>query len=200
MNDERYSGAHRADDGALVKFEMHAASDYDASEAAGRPIRRDVPYIWKFAPGDKGNIVHRPVRDSDKKAYPRLWDAFEAGREAPIEGTALTEWPPMPRSLAEDLAYDHVRTVEQLAALPDGSINRPGVQAFKQKAISWLKTAREGASAERLAAELAERDARLQALEAQNAELMAMAKKLMDEKGAPRPRGRPPKAKAQVGA
>lgn len=195
MNDERYTGAHRGDDGALIKFEMHAVLDQAASDAEGRPIRRDEPYIWKFTPGDKGNIVHRPVRDSDKNAYPRLWEAFQAGRETPIEGTPLTEWPPMPRSLAEDLAYDHIRTVEQLAQLPDSFATRPGIQAFKQKAIAWLKTARDGASAEKLATELAERDARLATLETQNAELMAMAKKLMAAQAAPRPRGRPPKRK-----
>jgi len=176
------------DESLLVRFFKHPQENQAKSEEAGRPIFEETEYIEIMTPGDKGNVVCRPVREHDKGRFPRHWDAYQkrTGDDESIEGTLLEEWPQVTRSQVEELKFYHVRTVEQLAAISDvNAQNMRGVATLKQKAAKFLDSAM---SNEELSKKLA-------AQEKQIAELIAAA-----EAAAPMPTEEKPKRKRRTKA
>jgi hypothetical protein len=131
------------DDALLVRFLKVTRENEAKSEAEGRPIHEEIDYIEIMTPGDKDNIICRPMRDVDKIRFPRHWEGYQA-RISPddtIEGTLLEEWPQISRSEAEELKFFHVRTVEQLAMMSDANAqNFRGAATLKQKAQKFLDT------------------------------------------------------------
>lgn len=176
-----------AKDTARARFHMQARKDEKASSAAGRPIFTDVEYVEIHVPGDKLNIIHRPARPKDKKRFAGAYRAFKAGQEQGVAGTPLAEWPQVTRSQVEELKYHGVHTVEQLAAVTDGNVQNIGpILALRAKAQAYLEAARVGAPS----AALAERDARIAALESKLEALVAH-----EEKRGP---GRPKKVQTEA--
>jgi hypothetical protein len=92
--------------------------------------------------------VHEPVNDEHKARWPEQYAAFKAGREAPLEGTPLAAWPKMSRARVEELAYFHIRTIEQLAQVDDGRLQNLGMGARQEResAKLFLEVAAKGAA------------------------------------------------------
>lgn len=162
----------------FVRFSVRPTKNEAASVSAGRPVFADTEYVEIVVPGDKQNVVLRPVRDADKQRFGRQYAAFKAGDAEQVTGTPLSEWPAVTRSQVEELAYFKIRTVEQLAGVSDGNLKNAGpFLALRQKARDWLEKAEGGALESKLRAELdAEKLAR-ETLQAQVAELVAELKK-----------------------
>lgn len=130
------------------------------------------------------------------KPYHERW---KAGQEAPVNGTPLAAWPGATPHLVKALEPYHIRSVEDLADLTDGTMARiplPGIRGFRENAKAFL-------SAQSTTAPVA---GEIAALREQNenqsreiAELTELVKSLAAEKGVdvadekPR-RGRPKKA------
>jgi hypothetical protein len=174
----------------LVKFEYRNVQDQAATKAEGRPIFKEKVYIDMKVPGSRNGIV-RPASANDKARFQRHYDAFKARIELPSEGTPLAEWPLISRSLAEELTFMNVKTVEQLANLKDsfaGSLM--GGNNLKAKAKEWLDRAGNGLTAERLQTELADRDKQLADMQLQLNDLAAQLES--------RPRKRKSRAKPKV--
>jgi hypothetical protein len=153
------------DEQLLVKFYLTPKQDMAASKLANRPIFADRLYISKKIPGDKSSEINRPVRDADKTRFPRHWAAYEARESQEVIGTPLSEWTGITRSMVEEFRYLNIMTLEQLANMSDAnSQGIMGIQALKEKAKKYLETAAEGAAAEALRAQLAERDEKIDAL------------------------------------
>lgn len=74
----------------------------------------------------------------------------------------------MSRSMAEEMAFFNIKTVEQLANVSDGVAGQyMGAAVYKQKAIAWLEMSRKDVTVEHLQGELASRDKMLEQLQEQ---------------------------------
>lgn len=170
-NDFQDSKQDSADATLLVKFYFHAYKDVAASSEEGRPIFVDKEYIDIRVPGQRDSIV-RPATPRDKLRFPKHYAAFQARIEMPVEGTPLIEWPAISRSLADELSFKNIKTVEQLSELNDSLMhNIHGAQNFKQKAKDWLLQAKDDSVLSTLRDELGKRDVTI----AEQAELLQSA-------------------------
>lgn len=128
------------------------------SREAGRPIYEDQEFVKMIIPGTRGSVIVERVNDEHRARWGAEYAAFKAGRELPVDGTPLREWPvgAMTASRADELAYFHIRTVEQLAALGDDKLGNIGMGAreLRDRAKLWLSVAKNGsAPLERLQSE-----------------------------------------------
>ncbi|WP_395443572.1 hypothetical protein [Caulobacter sp. UC70_42] len=106
-------------DNARPRFYSKPVKNNFRSESEGRPVFEDKEFVEILVPGDRKTVVDTLVKDEHKRRWPREYAAFKAGQEVPVEGTPLEEWPQITRSQVEELKFAHIRTVEQLASLPD---------------------------------------------------------------------------------
>lgn len=177
--------------GQSITFSMEAIEDTLASwggmrlnpvtgveehvEGAGRLVCQDVEYIEIKTPGDNTSIVHRPVRDADRRQYAAQYKAWKAGQEAPSSGTPLEQWPGLRKSEIKELVALGIKTVEALAGVSDGNLQNIGMgkRALRDRAQVWLKAASDNAPLEALQAQLRERENQLEVLSRQVAELEA---------------------------
>ncbi len=141
VDDFNMSQTSEHDKSLLVKFFIKPREDKERSLEEGRPIFKDVEYIDIKIPGNKNSGACRPATKRDKQRFPDHYRAFKNRTENDVDvGTPLTEWPPCSRSRAEELAYFHVKTVEQLANMADSQVgNFMGLYKLKQQAIDFLE-------------------------------------------------------------
>lgn len=159
-----------------VRFEVRAEEDRQASIEAGHYVGKDVNYVLITPMGSKDCIERQAEewfaklkQDVSEGRCPREWlSGFEAaykdwkdGREAPVTGTPITDWPPASPSQVKTLLSLHVRTVEDLAVANEEVLARVGMggRALKQRAVEWLASASStGKASEQVAALKAEND------------------------------------------
>ena len=136
------AGNNEGDKNLLVKFYTKPKEDKTESLEQGRPIYKDVCYVDIRTAGSRNGHVARPATLKDKQRFPRHFAAYENRQEMPTEGTPLTEWSLLTRSQAEEFAFINVKTVEQLANMPDNNAQKfMGGNTLKQKAKDWLEAA-----------------------------------------------------------
>lgn len=163
------------DDKLFVMFENYFTPDSVKSDEAGRPIFNDEVYIRIVTPGDRDNIIHRPVRPQDKQRFPRQWLAFSSDTVG--DGTRLEEWSLMSRSMCEELRYLNFRTVEHVAEANDASCSKvPGLREMKARAVAWLAKAVDAAATSKAQKVIDEQNAEINALKAQMADLMKLVR------------------------
>lgn len=165
VNPDDFTSAaqNRLDATLLVKFYLESKQDKARSVQEGRAVFRDVEFIDIRTPGSKDSVA-RPARPQDIARFPRHYEAFKKRIEMPVEGTPLAEWPIVTRSMADELAFYGIKTVEALANVSDSNLaNFRGLGSFKRKAQEWLELAENDAPLEKLHAELAERDMKIAA-------------------------------------
>lgn len=161
-----------------VQFYMGAIQDDNKSTEAGRPIYNDVECIKIF--NSKDNIIDRPVRDTDKQRWPRQYQAWkQSGVSEPgAAGTKLEHWPQISRAQAEEFRYFKIFTVEQLAEIPDSTLQGiMGAQQLKTLAKAYVEAAKGGAPLLRMQKEMESKDLRITELEADVKRMMKMLKK-----------------------
>ena len=153
------SHMNEADKTLLVKFFIKPRRDHSESEKQGRPIYKDVEYIDIKKPGSR-DAVCRPATELDKQRFADHYHRFkERIDEDPNTGTPLTEWPQISRSMCEELAFFHVKTVEQLANMADSQVTKfMGLFQFRERARRWLEHAEKEKPLLEMEAKLAERD------------------------------------------
>lgn len=152
----------------LVKFFLKTKEDSTKSAEQGRPVFKELEYIDIKVPGNRGSGVKRPATFKDKQRFPRHYAAFKQRIELPQEGTPLAEWPVISRSMAEELAFNGVKTVEHMADMSDTIASSfMGGQSFKAKAKDWLARAKKDVTESHLAAELEKRDKLIATMQAQ---------------------------------
>lgn len=131
---------YRHDDRLYVRFFMKPQQDMARSEAEGRPIFADTEFVQILVPGDKQNIVIRPVGEQDRRRFAKRYEHWLAsGRGEQIVGTPLEMWPGISASLIEEMKYFGIRSVEQMAELRDDIAGKyPGFNSLKQRAQEYL--------------------------------------------------------------
>ena len=159
------TGKAHDDDGLFVKFEIRAVQDEEKSDKAGRPIFEDREYIRIVARGDKTSEVFAPVEDKHRARFAKAYQAFKSGHGDVTSGTPLAEWPQITRSMAEELAYFKIRTVEDLASVSDGNMQNIGpLLALRAKAKDYVELSKKKAPLAALRTELDKKDAQIAAL------------------------------------
>lgn len=172
------------DEKLFVVFHMDIVHDEAASLENGRPIYRDTEFVRIFVPGDKTNVIDRPVRPSDINRFSKQYLAFKEGKaeEEQIDGTPLRDWPMVGRAQVAELHYFGVRTVEQLADVRDDlCVKIPGLHSLKQTAGVWISKAKSTAEAAKIAKRLQDSDARVTELEKTVHDLIATNEALQDQ-------------------
>jgi hypothetical protein len=197
-----YAGeqSHKDDAKLFVTFSLESRLDKRATQEAndGMNKYRDVEFITIRVPGDKTLSIHRPVVHSDKMRFPLQYAAFKNSVTGDqVIGTPLALWPGCKPSQAQELAYFNVRTVEQLAAMPDGvgGASMMGVQALRLAARQFVAARKEEAPLLKVQAELKQRDDQIAALTDQVAQQTALVNKLIANMGQPAPVGGDKKGK-----
>lgn len=177
-----------------VRFETRPVEDRVASIEAGHYVAKDVDYALITPHGSKDcieRVVAEWLPQLDQQAaegripveWPRAFKegyrAWKEGREAPLSGLAVEQWPVASPAQVKSLLNAKIRTVEDLAQANEESLARIGMgaRALKNKAIEWLSAAAgQGRLAERLSAletALADAKARNEELASRNAALQA---------------------------
>ena len=161
-----------ADSRLAVQFYKKSMKQEDASNEAGRPIFKEFDFVRIMIPGDNLTEIDTYAQESHKQRFPRQWAHYQnqtAGHED-IVGTPLDQWPQVTRSQAEELRGLKFHTVESSADCSDQQLQRIGMVAgmsphnFRLKAKAFLNLANDSA-------EVAQREAELQALKEENAKI-----------------------------
>lgn len=159
-----------ADAGLLVKFFHREREDKEATAKAGRPMFKEVEYIEIRIAGKRDAQACRPASERDKARFPRHYEMFKQRVEVPCEGTALSEWPQITRSMVETLSFFQIKTVEQLVSASDTNLSQiHGGIGLKEKAKAFLEMSDQTkllAEKEELQNKLDEQDSKIAELEA----------------------------------
>jgi len=144
-----------ADDRLWVRFEMVSVEDPEKTKEAGRKICVEVPHVEIRTPGDRDNILFRPMTELDKMRFRKRYeDWMKTQADEPIEGTPLAEVPIFGRREVEECRYLNIYTLEQLAALSDAHVKKDrGLYQYREKAKNYLDVALRGKEASKLQAE-----------------------------------------------
>lgn len=170
---------YKDDDKLAVKFEMRAIPLVKESEKEGRPMFKDIPYIYIITPGSR-DIMATEATPEYQRRFKKQWENFLAREATPETGTPLAEVPWLSKSQVAEMNANNVRTVEQLANLPDNLSNGVmGYHMLKDRAKRYLEAAAGEAPMLQLEAKLKERDAKIEAQQAQIEELIQQVKLLM---------------------
>ena len=161
------------DDRLGVLFYMKVVEDPQRTAEEGRKCFREEEYVKIMVPGDRMNVVDRPVQRTgvvptdDRMRFNRQYERFKQQQAQVVnEGTPLSLWPQMPAPLAEELKFINIYTVEQLAELSDTYVNKvPMGHHWKQKAAQFTQALKDQALVNKLQASVEERDVRIDALE-----------------------------------
>lgn len=146
------------------------------SKEAGRPIFEDREFVRILIGGDAKSEIVRVVEDEDRKRFSNEYRRFkdtDAGEDGQLSGTPLAQWPIMRPAQIRELAAQNVKTVEQLAEVPDSSLQNFGIGSLdlRNKARAYLLAAKDGAMVLKMQADLALRDEKIAMLEGQIKEL-----------------------------
>jgi hypothetical protein len=173
------------DDKLFVTFYMHYIHNEDETAKQGRPIFNDAPFIRIITPGDRDNIIDRPVRAEDRPRFPRQWAQFEAQMKGGPEGevgTPLEQWGMVTKAMVEELRYFGFRTVEHVAGAKDEVLAKmPGLRGIAEKAKLYLEAAKGAAPLTDLQKKNEEQAAQILAMQEQMKELLARLPKAKGE-------------------
>ena len=166
------SDVSSADSRLAVQFYKKSLKQDLASDEAGRPIFKEFDFVRIMIPGDNLTEIDTYAQESHKQRFPRQWAHYQnqVANHQDIIGTPLEQWPQITRSQAEELRGLKFHTVESIADCSDQQLQRIGMVAgmsphnFRLKAKAFLNLANDSA-------EVAQREAELQALKEENAKI-----------------------------
>lgn len=183
--EESNRNGYDRDKNLLVFFSNRPHPDKTASAKEGRPIFVSREYVTIMVPGDKTNVVNRPVNDLDRRRFADRYAAFKSGAKEEQVGTPLDTVPWITREQVEELKFFNVRTLEHLANMPDGNAQKfMGINQLRQRARDHIELAKENAPAMKLKEELRERDSTISVMQKQLAEMAAKIEALTPAKAA----------------
>jgi hypothetical protein len=166
------SDTQGADARLAVQFYKKSVKQDIASDEAGRPIFKEFDFVRIMIPGDNLTEIDTYAQESHKARFPRQWAHYQnqMSSHEDVIGTPLDQWPQVTRSQAEELRGLKFHTVESIADCSDQQLQRIGMVAgmsphnFRLKAKAFLNLANDSA-------EVAQREAEMQALKQENAKI-----------------------------
>lgn len=170
----------------LVRFEVRPIEDRDASIAAGHTVYRDVNYAVVTSQGTNAEFEDEAdawLGRQHAQPYHHLlvgaYEAWKKGLEPPLNGTPIAMMPIFTPSEVKQIIGGGCRSGEDLAAWPDGALEKLGMGAIrlKQRAAAWFDaSSTTGAAAQKMAAQtvkIEQQDADIADLRRQVADLTA---------------------------
>jgi hypothetical protein len=141
-----------------VAWEYRPVEDRAASIEKGHYATKDVAFAVITRPGSRDSLDKEAetwlaelsmrarkneFRSDWLQALQQSYQFWKTGEEAPVSGTPIRGWQVLSPSAQKELIGLGIRTVEDLAALPDSELNPIGTGAvsYKQKARAWLDAA-----------------------------------------------------------
>jgi hypothetical protein len=168
------SDTQGADARLAVQFYKKSVKQDIASDEAGRPIFKEFDFVKIMIPGDNLTEIDTYAQNSHKQRFPRQWAHYQnqMGSHEDVIGTPIDQWPQVTRSQADELRGLKFHTVESIADCSDQQLQRIGMVAgmsphnFRLKAKAFLNLATDSA-------EVAHREAEMQALRQENDKIKA---------------------------
>jgi hypothetical protein len=180
-----------------VIFRNNASPNEALTKKEGRPIYDDMEVCDIFFPGmvkervptcralDQADWIDDPIMGTKRartymEKYAEEYQAFKAGVAQSSSGTPIEELPFLTEGKRLELKHGlKIYTAEQLAGLDGGALKAlgPGGREMAMQAQAYLDMAKKGADATHLRDELADRDAKLAAMQAQIDALLAAGAK-----------------------
>lgn len=168
----------RNPDAALfVRFHTREVEDSEATKKNGYPTFKNQEYCEIRWDNDLSVLDH-PLRDEDdfsnecKVRFAAQYNAFKSGQKDAVLGMPLNRF--FPNDPAKVKGYEHrgVMTVEQLAALPDTSIQGfMGALEDREKARKYVSAASSTAELQKITAENEQLKAELQRMSEEQKEM-----------------------------
>lgn len=174
---EREAGLPENVPKVAVWFGLHPKIDRKATAEEGREVYRDVEYCRIEVPGDKSSLYFQPATDDKRRRYPRAYAAYKARNETPMIGTPIETVAWITRATAMNLRALNIATLEALAEVSDGHIDKLGTagREWRERARVQIKDARDSATSASLVSELRKRDETIAGMQAQIQALQAEA-------------------------
>lgn len=147
-------------------------------DSNGLPVFRTVEYVELLIAGDKGNSPVKRVTQAIKEQFPNEYGIWKSKRINPDmvgDGIPLSLWPLIPTEMAKALEYMNVFTVQQLAALSDSAISKPGaigLRDMRDKAKAFMDSAKSAAPLAKLEVENRELKQRMELMQSQMEQLV----------------------------
>ena len=164
-----------------IEFRRHPVLHPFKSQKEGRAIYEEKDFIRIHIPGDKNNIIDRPVDEIDEVRFADKLAKWRAGQAEAVTGTPLTALPTMTPAKIAEYQYFNIRTIEQLAHAADSfGAKFMGFHSDKARAKAFLDVAAGNAPLEKMNEELAKRDEVIETLRAQVEALAVSQKKKPD--------------------
>lgn len=112
-------------------FYQKAVKDEFKSAKEGRAVYYDVDMVIVEIPGESKLRPNRVVTDEDKARWPKSWEAYKKGLAQPVNGTPTEQWAALTPGQVETFRAAGIRTVEDIARLPDSACQVLGPNGFK---------------------------------------------------------------------
>jgi ribosomal protein L12E/L44/L45/RPP1/RPP2 len=138
-----------------VAFYAKAVENPRKSAEAGRPIYDNKEYVHIRFPADGKRELHAPAHEvhfvshakqqmTYAERFPEVYKAFKDADEDFVHGTPISELPTLTEARRAELRAQKIRTVEQLAGLPDSTLRRMGMGAreMQEQAKAFLDAAK----------------------------------------------------------
>ena len=151
------------------------------SAAAGTPIHDDVDFVKIHQPGERLNIIERPVTQADRVRFSRQWADYLGNREQIPDGTPIDLLFPAHPNVGANLRGLGVHTIEQCAHLSGHAMDQIGMgaQEYVNRATEYLEAATKGVGLHKLHKELEERDSQIRILQSQVGSLKGQLEQLL---------------------
>jgi len=191
--------------GFYVEFELRPEEDREETIAQGMPVFKDVEFAMITMPGG-GLVVDKPINEAllhewkngDNRRKPpspfayRAYEAWKEGREAPVNGTDLKNWPGVTPAQLKTCQNATVRTIEDLAEANADTIRKLGMGgvAMMEKAKAYLASANQNKTSEEVSALMVKLDALSDTVKRKDEQISDLLERL-DE--STKKRGRPRK-------
>ena len=158
-------------------FFTESVEDVAASQEQGRPIFKDVEMVRIQIPGDIKSEPVQKVTDLHRQRWPDHYKAFAEKAEVSSIGTPLEQWGRLPGSRIEELKFFKIRTVEDLAGVPDGLLQNLGMgaRALRTEAQAYLELQSDSNVAQKYAVQLEQQQDQIALLQNQIAQIQQYA-------------------------
>ena len=189
--------------GFYVEFELRAEEDRNETMKVGHPVFHDIEIAIITMPG--GNLVVDKVVSAEllnewKRGIPgrkppspfatAAYEAWKDGREAPVNGIDLKNWPGVTPAQLKMCQACNIRTVESLAESNAATIRKMGMGgvALKDKAISYMKSAGLNKNSEEVSALKVEMEALREAVTKRDLQIEKLMEQLTEPEDEPKRR------------
>lgn len=151
-----------------------------SGEIDGRKTYKMVERVKILMPGNGLSIPVVNVTDEHRERWPREYAAFKQGLEPDLNGTPLEEWAILNKAQVLELKAMNIRTIEDVAGLPDTAVQRigRGGYALRERAQAFMDEAKEQAILTRVTKENEDMREDIAAMRAQLAEMGALTERL----------------------